>query len=150
MTRDELITKYILPAVHHHWNEKIYDEIEQMLKQEPCDDAISRRAVLEMAYDMSAIDGEHFTERYLVVDAEDIQKLSSVTPQPKIGHWKFVQRGKYIDICCSECGFQRVKEYAYNYTVDQISEQDIKDFFSNSNMNFCENCGAKMESEDKE
>ena len=76
--------------------------------------------------------------------------LPPVTPQPKTGHWKFVQRGKYIDICCSECGFQRVKEYAYNYTVDQISEQDIKDFFSNSNMNFCENCGAKMESEDKE
>lgn len=66
--------------------------------------------------------------------------------EPKIGHWKFVQRGKYIDICCSNCDFQRVKEYAYNYTVDQISkqEQDIKDFFSKSNMNFCENCGAKM------
>lgn len=67
----------------------------------------------------------------------------------KTGHWKFVQRGRYIDICCSNCGFQRVKEYAYNYTVDQISEQDIKDFFSNSNMNFCENCGVKMEGEEQ-
>jgi len=35
MTREEAITKYILPAVHHHWNEKICNEIEQLLKQEP-------------------------------------------------------------------------------------------------------------------
>lgn len=52
-------------------------------EQEPCENAISRQAVLEMAYDMSAIDGEHFTEPYMVVDAEDIQKLPPVNPQPK-------------------------------------------------------------------
>ena len=69
------------------------------------------------------------------------------TPQPKKGHWKLVQRGKNIDICCSNCGYQRIKEFAYNYTVDQIREQDIRGFLSNSNMNFCENCGAKMEKE---
>lgn len=31
-----------------------------------------------MAYDMSEIDGEHFTEPYMVVDIEDIQKLSPI------------------------------------------------------------------------
>ena len=130
MTRDELITKYILPAVHHHWNEKIYDEIEQMLKQEPCDDAISRRAVLEMAYDMSAIDGEHFTGRYLVVDAEDIQKLLSVTLQPKIGHWIEHKWAEEVDGClisnfeCSCC---------HTWKRDESS--------------YCPDCGAKMESE---
>ena len=64
------------------------DEIIKALEQEPCDDAISRQAVLEMAYDMSEIDGEHFTEQCMVVDIEGIQKLSPVTPQPKIGQCK--------------------------------------------------------------
>ena len=44
-------------------------------------DCISRQAVLEMAYDMSEIDGEHFTEPCMVVDVEDIQKLPFVNPQ---------------------------------------------------------------------
>lgn len=46
-------------------------------------DAVSRQAVLEMAYDMSEIDGEHFTEPWMVVDVEDIQKLPPVTPTHK-------------------------------------------------------------------
>ena len=47
------------------------------------DDLINRQAVLEMAYDMSEIDGEHFTEPCMVVDVEDIQKLSPVKQEPK-------------------------------------------------------------------
>jgi hypothetical protein len=52
------------------------------ISQEPCDDTVSRQAVIEMAYDMSEIDGEHFTEPCMVVDVEDIQKLPSVNPIP--------------------------------------------------------------------
>lgn len=47
-------------------------------------DLISRQAVFEMAYDMSEIDGEHFTEPCMVVDVEDINKLPSVNPQKNI------------------------------------------------------------------
>ena len=54
-------------------------------KSEPCEDAVSREAVLGLAYDMSEIDGEHFTEPCMVVDVEDIQKLPSVTQQT--GEW---------------------------------------------------------------
>ena len=64
--------------------------------------------------------------------------------KPKIGHWKFIQRGKFIDICCSECGYVSVKDYAYNYTIDQLDEQEKKEFFAKSHMNFCECCGVKM------
>ena len=39
MTREEAINKYILPAVKRTWNEKICGEIEEVLKQEPCEDA---------------------------------------------------------------------------------------------------------------
>ena len=48
MTREEAIEKYILPAVYHHWNEKVCKEIEQILNQEPCEDTISREAVLNI------------------------------------------------------------------------------------------------------
>lgn len=57
------------------------------------DDAINRQAVLEMAYDMSEIDGEHFTESHMVVDVEDIQKLPPVTQKSgKVQRWKVRQR----------------------------------------------------------
>lgn len=49
--------------------------------QEPCEDAISRQAVLKMAYDISEIDGEHFPVPYMVVDIADIQKLQPVNPK---------------------------------------------------------------------
>ena len=61
-------------------------------------DLISRQAVLEMAYDMSEIDGEHFTEPHMVVDVEDIQKLQSVNP--KTGYW--ISRPPY-GFKCSRC-----------------------------------------------
>lgn len=54
--------------------------VEKLDEQEPCEDAISREAVIKLAYDMSEIDGEHFSEPCMVVDVEDIQKLSSVIP----------------------------------------------------------------------
>lgn len=64
-----------------------------------CDDAISRQAVLEMAYDMSEIDGEHFTEPCIVVDVEDIQNLPPVNPQePKAGHCKDCKYFEYDSV----------------------------------------------------
>ena len=118
------------------------------LEQEPTEDAVSRQMVNELVDELArAISDERICisrGRSTATIMRDIRHLPSVTPAEKTGHWEFKQRGKYIDICCSKCGFQRIKEYAYNYTVDQISEQDMKDFFSNSNMNFCENCGYRM------
>lgn len=60
--------------------EAYYMSIEA-LEQKTCEDAINRQMVLDLAYDMSEIDGEHFTEPCMVVDVEDIQKLPSVNPQ---------------------------------------------------------------------
>lgn len=68
-----------------------------------------------------------------------------VYPQPKRGRWILVQRGPYIDINCSECGYTRVKEYAYNYTIDEIDIQEVEDLVATSKMNYCECCGAKMQ-----
>ena len=90
----------------------------------PCTDSVSRQAVLEMAYDMSEIDGEHFTEPCMVIDVEDIQKLPSVQPKAKTGHWIDVDG---IWFKCSECDAHR-KMYP-NY------KEKYK---------FCPSCGAEM------
>lgn len=124
----------------------------KVLEQEPCDDCISRQAAQAKIknicneYRLSYEDGERKAatggSAYALGHAFD--DLPPVTPQSKTGHWKFIQRGKFIDICCSECGYVSVKDYAYNYTIDQLDEQEKKDFFAESHMNFCECCGSKM------
>lgn len=89
------------------------------LEQEPCEDAVSRQAVLDKMKERD--------EELSSICPRDIRELPSVTPQPKTGHWIV---GKYTEddiryndrsYKCSECG--RVV--------------DFKD-------NFCPNCGAKM------
>lgn len=87
MTREESINEWIIPAIKNTWNEKKCKEIIKALEQETCDDAISRQAVIEMAYDLSEIDGEHFTEPRMVVDVEDIQNATLVTPAEKVREW---------------------------------------------------------------
>lgn len=87
---------------------------------QPCGDYISREETLKTLmdewteYDMELI-GWLF---------EKIDKLPSVTPQQKMGHW--IYTGDYITdgmLKCSECGF----------------EHDVSERFS-----YCPNCGAKM------
>lgn len=134
MNKKEAINEYIVPAISRTWNDDRCKEILEALEQEPCD-AVSRKAAID-ACDQSIN----------VFDATDrIRVLSSVTPAEKVGRWILVQRGKYVDINCSECGFSRIKEFAYNYTVEDISEQEFRDFVEKNKMNFCECCGAKMQ-----
>ena len=90
------------------------------------DDLISRQAVLEMAYDMSEIDGEHFTEPCMVVDVEDIQKLLPVKPQEKTGHWRHYE-GMLI---CSECGTEFY--------------DDIMEYCGDDVPKCCPDCGCRM------
>lgn len=90
------------------------------------EDLISRQAVIDLAYDMSEIDGEHFTESCMVVDVADIQKLSSVRPQePKTGHW--IYQNGYVP---------------FKWKCDQCFAEHKTDF------NYCPTCGARMESEE--
>ena len=91
------------------------------LEQEPCENAISRQAVLELIADYDLSMGQ-------VV--KGIHALPSVTPQePKTGKWistetKGVRYAFWCRYKCSLCG--------------GLSDHT----------NFCPNCGAKMESEE--
>lgn len=101
------------------------------LEQEPCDDAISRQAVIDAIEDDNR--NGHYSCFATNNDAQCfkdvIRKLPSVTPQPKMGRW--IYTGDYITdgmLKCSKCGF----------------EHDVSERFS-----YCPNCGANMQEEEE-
>lgn len=108
----------------------------QLLKQEPCDNAISRQAVIDAMRKNHRsggrdIDGDYIEGDYRECLYDDIISLPPVTPQEsKMGHWIM---GKYKDTC-NKCRCTYPKNIGFK--------------------NFCPNCGAKMvepqETEDKE
>lgn len=126
----------------------------QRMKTEPCEDCISRQAVIKAirkSPEFETVEDGFWTEKmkdtcYKSSLLEDIKELPPVQPKPKTGHWVLVQRGKCVDMNCSECGSTRIKEYAYNITVDQIDKENLKEI--TEDLKFCEKCGAKMESEE--
>ena len=68
--------------------------------------------------------------------------IKALKQESKTGHWKLVQRGKVIDVCCSNCEAVRIKGYAYNYTIDELNNEDINECFGSAEMRFCPNCGS--------
>lgn len=101
------------------------------LKQEPCEDAVSRQTVFDMATTIQTDDcsGNEIME---VVDVDDIKDLPPVTPvvvERKKGKWKY--SGSYdVEgmLYCSCC----------KHEID-VSEGYFK---------YCPNCGAEMEDEE--
>jgi hypothetical protein len=105
----------------------------KVLKQEPCDYAISRQAVLEIfGYVMDywkehAIDVEPHEIKDALIEqyeftAKQLSELPPVNPQPKMGHWIKSKDG-YMR--CDQCGSRG----------------------SAIKARFCHHCGARMESE---
>ena len=94
------------------------------LQQEPCDDAVSRQAVLDLVADYDLSMGQ-------VV--KGIHALPSVTSQQKMGQWIEDTNGTYTDNHdtweCSECGHAQI-----------LLEGTPID----NDYNYCPNCGAKM------
>ena len=115
---------------------------------EPCDDAISREELLKA---IDTWDKFGYTETgcfvrepkgdyvpYIHYDdvIKCIKGMPPVTPSRRKGHWlktgqSFLNPNKFRNFCCTEC-------------LHELEEHIRKE------PKYCPNCGAKMESEDKE
>lgn len=100
-----------LHELGYEWGQKI----------EPCDDAISREAVLDILY----------REQEWYDIKTQIEELPPVTQ--KSGKWIYRREDKYS---CSKCG-----------TTTRVDESGIEE---KPMYKFCPYCGAKMERSDKE
>lgn len=101
------------------------------LEQDPCEDCISRQAVMDIV-DFYKTNPQHYSADALI---DDIQKLPPVQPEQKAGHWieKYAEDGcgeLYSYWMCSECGRM------VGYNLADIADV-LKDY------PYC-HCGAKM------
>ena len=102
-----------------------YDEIRAIhdgkaLEQEPCGDAVSRQAVLEV------IRKCHCEEWVKADIGAPIEALPSVTPQPKTGQWIKQEDGTYK---CSNCKNYELWEgiYCASCGVKMVEPQEGSD-----------------------
>ena len=126
MTREEAI-RLLSGLMFKGKLKEALDMVIKALEQEPCEDAISRQAVLGLfAQNADAV--SPYSKTW-----EEVKVLPTVTPQPEMGYWEWKPHpvlpytGNWY---CSKCHI--IGSTIYNY---------------------CPNCGRKMqelqESEDK-
>ena len=136
MTREEAI-KELKIIREDYWDEyedpmPALDMAIKALEQEPCEDCISRKAILDCQYTIDESETLGISTKN-VVNVDDILNAKPVTPQTKTGHWIHLKHNKGK---CSKC-----------HDVVLIAQQY-------GNANYCPNCGAKMvethEGSDKE
>lgn len=83
--------------------EKMREAI-KALEQQPCDDCVSRQAVLEQAID--------YGSKTFLIPVNSVKALPPVTPQPKRGHWIAMSEG-FSPYECSECESVEFKKSKY-------------------------------------
>jgi Pyruvate/2-oxoacid:ferredoxin oxidoreductase delta subunit len=110
-----------------------FDELEDImkaLKQEPCEDCVSRKSIDQNIYDYAESNGLSYANmKNYILDAP------SVTPTRKKGKWiaKENIHGLEKFYKCSNCGNHCLYEY-------------VEIGFKNAKTKYCPNCGAEMES----
>lgn len=127
------------------YNKVIRNAVEEM-KQETCDDTVSRQAAIDALSHMCSEDENGITVSRANVNSM-LRVLPPVTPQLKTGHWIYEKRKRLINE--TDEGAEYVTDYwckCSNCNGD-FGYRKMKDAF-------CKYCGARMiesqESEDKE
>lgn len=111
-----------------------YDEAlskgRDILKSEPCEDCISREAILNSICDYICGKDIRCVNKHICRMKKMINDLPSVYPKPKTGRWITVNKGLIVtSYKCSECGRTVGDDTGYDVTKDYP---------------YC-HCGAKMQ-----
>ena len=104
--------------------------VEEVVEQESCKDCIDRSKLGLTDFEIVMCDGDYKEALKMLLDK--IEKAPSVNPQPKTGKWIDIMAGDMPAQACDRCN----TFYPLAYT--------------GGGHKYCPNCGAKMESEDKE
>lgn len=144
MTKEEAIkiVKYYRDLPIRKDDKKALDMAIKALEQQPCEDTISRQAVLDVWHTSYSDNREENEEiQYKKIAFE----LPSVNPQePKTGHWVEENINEYSrKVVCSECGCPPPFEHISNGDVYSANGHGV---FNKTK--YCPSCGAKMESEE--
>lgn len=125
MTKEEAIKKlqkqkieYLDKWVDFSGVAEAFDKAINALEQEPCEDAISREAVLNEIYNTDGISNIYFCL------ADKINALPPVKPAEKVGWWIIYDVHGHKACKCSEC------------------DMDVS---YPCNDKFCKYCGSKMQ-----
>lgn len=136
MTREEAI-RNLIHAIR--WNDMPKKEaldiaIESL--QEPCEDCISRKAVLQINESHHGEMPNHTNHQIW----KEIKALPPVTPQPKMGRWitRHIISSRNLEmIVCSNCREE------FSYDAETGVPMDYR--------KYCPNCGCRMvESQESE
>lgn len=113
--------------------EKIFIKAIEKVKQEPCEDAISREdRLIDLLNAIESDDSDYWTNKRI---SAALRNISSVTQ--KSGKWIAQDiHNCHTDFKCSECG--------YIHSFMHLYGEPTADY------TYCPNCGAKMESEENE
>ena len=122
MTKEEAISK-VEGYLTDYFPMEDYGEVEEIIKalrQESCEDAISRKEAKKLAWDLE-LETCYDNERVV----EMLDDLPSVKHTQKTGRWIFVDNA-HEHARCSECDYGNV------------------DLFNGKPHNYCPNCGSLM------
>ena len=102
-------------------------------EQQPCEDCISRQAVLDILKDKWNMFSNANDAMQESIDT--IEALASITPQPKMGRWT---RRAYWS-----AGVGMGESYGYYYQCSECKEITQGGYIK-CDSKYCTNCGAKM------
>lgn len=138
MTREEAINK-VKGCLTDYFPMEDYGEVEEIikvLKQEPCEDAISRKAMLDyQQYLHGRMSNEENHKLW-----EFIKDLPSVTPAPKKCHNVNPDYAECDQFVCSNCGIE-----LQDWHRVERDEDDGDITYHGYEFQYCPNCGARVD-----